>query len=103
MLGLITCGENRPLTNHPLALVLSYLFFGNESTAATGCLLQLFYHHPKAWAPPSFRTRFDELPDQLRQYQPEFPIVFVDMNRKEDDSIWKHQDLESAMDRVPEA
>jgi len=53
----------------------------------------LFYHNPAKWNPPKFRDRFTTLPSALRDFQPEFPILFIDTNREEDLHIWENEDL----------
>jgi len=53
----------------------------------------LFYHNPVKWNPPKFRDRFSSLPQALRDFQPEFPILFIDTNRAEDLHIWENEDL----------
>ena len=55
----------------------------------------LFYHGSQLWIPPTFRERFPNLPENLRPFQPEFPIVFIDMARGEDTAIWSNEILDA--------
>jgi hypothetical protein len=55
----------------------------------------LFYHGSQTWTPPTFRERFPNLPENLRPFQPEFPVAFIDMARSEDSSIWSNEILDA--------